>query len=118
MMNGFDETAQQEVNELIESSFSGIRAEERQALAGQDHARSVERTHRWATILRLLLVAFLFTMGSVAVAVYLLASAANGNGDTLFAVGVGVAGALWLGLATVLRKDFIWLAEAFRGFQN
>ena len=117
-MNGYDTAAKQEVNRLIESSFDGIKAEEQQALAAEDHVQSMERTHRWATILRLLAVAFLVVIGAVSVCVYLLDGASKGNGDPLFAVAFGVIGALWLGLATALRKDFVWLACTFRGFQN
>ncbi len=113
-----NQIAELRVRDLIEDAESDRRGEEQQALAEQDRAERRQRTHRWASILRLLAVAFLFVIGAVSVSVYLILSSANGNGDILFAVAIGVVGALWLSLVTALRKDFVWLAEAFRGFQN
>ncbi len=107
-----------DVNKLIESSLSTNRAEQEQAAAAEDQIERQQRTNRWATILRLLAVAFLVIQGAVSVFVYLLEGYSGGNGDPLFAVAAGVIAALWLGLATALCKDFVWLANAFRGFQN
>ncbi len=117
-MNGFDKTAQDQVNRLIEDAEAEAQAEKEQARADEDRTELRQRTNRWAAILRLLAVSFLFVAGAVSVCVYLLDSYSKGNGDPLLAVGFGIIGALWLGLATTLRKDFVWLANAFRGFRD
>lgn len=117
-MNGFDKAAEQEVNALIDSSFSQNRAEEQQVFAEQHHTESWTWWQRCFRIARLLIGAFMLMMGSISVFVYVLDKATEGNSDAFVGVAAGVVAALSLSLHMTLRQDLGWLGEWLRGFQD